>query len=141
VYEWEWIDRAPRVKLYREAKRRIRWITPEQAKRLLGELPEHQRNVVLFALATGLRQSNVIRLEWSQVDLARRIAWIHADQAKGRKDIHVSLSSIAVSVLQREIGKHPSRVFTFRGKPITQANTRAWHKALKRSGDRRFPLA
>ena len=133
VYEWEWIDKAPKVKLYREAKRRIRWITLEQAKWLLGELPEHQRNVVLFALATGLRQSNVMKLEWSEVDLDRRTAWIHADQAKGRKDIHVSLGSIAVRVLRGQVGKHPLRVFTFQGEPIKQANTRAWHKALKRA--------
>jgi integrase len=134
VHEWEWIDKAPRVKLYREAKRRIRWITPEQAKRLLGELPEHQRNVVLFALATGLRQSNVIKLEWLQVDLERRIAWIHADQAKGRKDIHVSLNSVALSVLRAQVGKHESRVFTYRGNPLAHANTRAWRDALKRAG-------
>ena len=132
--EWEWIDKAPRVKLYREAKRRIRWLTPEQAKQLLGKLPEHQCDVVLFALATGLRQSNVIELEWSQVDLNRCVAWIHADQAKGRKAIHVSLNSVAVEVLKRQIGKHPSRVFTFRGKPIKQANTKAWKNALKKAG-------
>ena len=134
AYEWEWTDIAPRVKLYHEAKRRVRWITPEQAKQLLNELPEHQRNVVQFALATGLRQSNVTKLEWSQVDLERGVAWIHADQAKGRKAIHVSLNSIAVSVLQRQVGKHPSRVFTFRGKPIRQANTKSWRHALKRAG-------
>lgn len=133
VHEWEWIDKAPRVKLYREAKRRVRWITPEQAKRLLGELPEHQRNVVLFALATGLRQANVIKLEWSQIDLERCVAWVHADQAKGRKDIHVSLNSVAVGVLQEQTGKHRSRVFTYRGKPINQANTKAWKNALKRA--------
>ncbi len=134
VYEWEWIDKAPRVKLYREAKRRIRWITPEQAKRLLGELPEHQRNVVLFALATGLRQANVMKLEWSQVDVDRGTAWIHADQAKGRRDIHVSLNSVALDVLRRQIGKHLLRVFTYRGRPINQANTKAWKAALKRAG-------
>jgi len=133
AHEWEWIDKAPRVKLYREAKRRIRWLSPDQAKRLLRELPEHQRSVVLFALATGLRQSNVIKLEWSQVDLARCVAWIHADQAKGRKDIHVSLNAVAVGVLQEQIGKHHSRVFTYRGKPINQANTKAWKGALKRA--------
>jgi integrase len=53
--EWEWIEKAPKIKLYREAKRRVRWITPEQAQALLAELPEHQREMVLFALATGLR--------------------------------------------------------------------------------------
>lgn len=134
AYEWEWIDKPPKVKLFREAKRRIRWITPEQAQTLLGELPAHQRDVVLFALATGLRQSNVIELEWSQVDLARGVAWIHADQAKGRRDIHVSLSSLALEVLRRQVGKHALRVFTYQRNPIAWANTRAWRKALKRAG-------
>lgn len=134
AFEWEWIDRPPKVKLFREAKRRIRWITPEQVQTLLVQLPLHQRDVVLFALATGLRQANVIKLEWSQVDLERSVAWIHADQAKGRRDIHVSLSSVALAVLQRQAGKHPSRVFTYEGKPIAWANTLAWRKALKRAG-------
>lgn len=31
--EWEWINWVPKVTLYREAKRRVRWITPEQARR------------------------------------------------------------------------------------------------------------
>lgn len=48
----EWIDKAPKVKLYREPKRRVRRITPEQARTLLEELQEHQRDMVLFALAT-----------------------------------------------------------------------------------------
>jgi hypothetical protein len=55
--EWRWLDWVPKVKLYREAKRRVRWITPEQARVLLDELPEHQRDMMLFALATGLRQA------------------------------------------------------------------------------------
>jgi integrase len=134
AYEWEWLDKAPKVTLYREAKRRIRWITPEQARMLLAELPEHQRDVVLFALATGLRQSNVLKLEWSQVHLDRGVAWIHADQAKGGRDIHVSLSSVALQVLRRQLGKHQIRVFTYQGKPLAWANTRAWRMALKRVG-------
>src|SRR4051812_21484154 len=53
-----------------------------------------------FSLATGLRQSNVTHLEWSQVDLGRRLAWIHADQAKGKRDLAVPLSDPAIAVLQ-----------------------------------------
>jgi len=134
AFEWEWIDRVPKVKLYREASRRVRWITPEQAQTLLRELPPHQADLVMFALSTGLRQSNVLKLEWSQVDLDRRVTWIHADQAKARRPIHVSLNSTAVDILVRQIGKHPVRVFTFNGKPIAWANTRAWREALKRAG-------
>jgi len=131
--EWEWIERSPALRLYPEPKRRIRWITPEQAQKLLALLPEHQRDMATFALATGLRQANVLKLEWSQVDLERRVAWIHADQAKGRRPIHVSLNSTAVEVLVRQLGKHPERVFTFNGKPVAWANTRAWREALKRA--------
>ena len=138
VQDWEWLDRAPRVRLYREAKRRVRWITPEQVKMLLNELPKHQVDVVLFALATGLRQSNVVNLEWSQVDLERQVAWIYADQAKGQRDIHVSLSTAAMDVLKRQLNKHPTRVFTYQGKPLGWANTRAWRQALTRAGIENF---
>src|SRR5689334_1430101 len=96
--EWEWIDKVPRIKLYREPLRRVRWLTPKQVETLLAELPAHQRDLVVFALSTGLRQANVIKLEWSQVDLKRRVAWIHPDQAKARAAIHVSLNSMALQV-------------------------------------------
>jgi integrase len=136
--EWEWIDKAPQVKLYKEAKRRVRWITPDQAKRLLAELPAHQRDLALFALATGLRQSNVIHLGWDQVDLPRKTAWIPGDKAKGKEDIHVSLSELSMEVLQAQLGKHPQSVFTYGGKPIGQVNTKAWRSALQRVGIENF---
>lgn len=41
---------------------------------------------------------------------------------------------MAMAVLLRQVGKHPSRVFIYQGNPIGQANTRAWSNALKRSG-------
>ena len=69
--EWEWIDKVPKVKLFKEGPGRERAITAEEAETLLGELPAHQRDVVVFALATGLRQSNVLGLEWSHVTWRR----------------------------------------------------------------------
>ena len=132
--DWEWIEKAPYIRLYKEPKRRIRWIAPEQVTTLLNELPDHLVDLVKFSLSTGLRKRNVTELEWSQVDLQRNVAWIHADQAKGRKSIHISLNFTAIEVLRKQIGKHPIRVFTYQGKPIIQVNTRAWRKALKRAG-------
>ena len=137
-HDWEWIDKVPKIKLFPEPKRRVRWLMPEQVKRLLGELPMHQQEMVIFALSTGLRQSNVINLEWNQLDLNRKAAWIHPDQAKARKAIHVPLNSIAMAVLSRQVGNHPSRVFTYRGNPIAWANTRAWRNALQRAGIENF---
>jgi len=105
---------------------------------LLSELPAHQRDLALFALATGLRQANVIKLAWDQVDLQRKTVWIPGDKAKGKEDIHVSLSQLSVDLLQSQLGKHKQHVFTYAGKPIGQVNTRAWQRALKRSGIENF---
>jgi integrase len=137
-YEWEWIDRVPKIKFFKEPKRRVRWLTPDQIASLLKELSSHQRDLVLFALCTGLRQRNVITLDWTQVDMKRKVAWIHPDQAKSRKAINVPLNTVAMAVLCRQIGKHPDRVFTYHGKPITYVNTRSWRNALIRAGIENF---
>jgi integrase len=101
---------------------------------LIQELPEHLADIVRFSLATGLRRSNVTKLEWSQVDMQRNVAWIHGDQAKAGKPIHVTLNATAIAVLTKQIGKNPKSVFSYKGRPIIQVNTKAWYKALKRAG-------
>ena len=133
-YEWEWIDKAPKVRMFKERKRRVRWITRVEAERLLSLLPAHQADMARFALSTGLRQANVTGLEWSQLDMQRRVAWIHPDQAKARKAIPVPLNEEAVEVVRRQVGKHNARVFTFKGKPVRAVNTKAWTRALRRAG-------
>lgn len=131
---WDWIDRAPSVRLLSEPKRRVRWLTREQLTALMSELPPHLAAMATFALATGLRESNITALEWSQIDLERRVAWIHPDQAKARKAIAVPLNAEAVLVLRRQLGQHTRWVFTYQGNCVTRANNHAWRKALKRAG-------
>ena len=132
--EWDWLEKAPAIKLLPEPKRRVRWITPEQAATLLRELPEHQRAVVTFALATGLRQSNVLNLRWLDIDLPRRVAWVHHDESKTGKAMTVPINDTAVAILREQFGRQPEFVFTYRGKNIAEANTKAWRAALIRAG-------
>lgn len=134
VNDWEWLDRAPSVRMLPEPTRRIRFLTREEAQRLLAELPEHLADLATFSLATGLRAANVTGLQWSQVDLERRRAWIHPDQAKARKAIGVPLNAEAVLVVRKQDGKHATHVFSFRGKPLIQVSTKAWYAALERAG-------
>jgi integrase len=131
---WQWIEKAPAVTLYPEAKRRVRWLTKEEVIRLLNALPPHQRQLARFALATGLRQANVLNLQWSAVDLGRRTAWVHGDEAKGGEAIGVPLNDDAMAVLIEGKVKHTDHVFTYKGRPLGQVNTRSWRNALKRAG-------
>ncbi len=137
-YDWEWSDRIPKVRLLPEPKRRIRWITPEEAQRLINALPLHLAYAMRFSLATGLRQGNMKNLMWSQVDLDRSACWIHPDQAKARRAIHVPLNIEAMKVLNDLKGINSEYVFTYRGKPVTQLTTKAWYKALEKAGIKEF---
>lgn len=133
--EWEWIETAPTLRTFREAKIRIRWITQEEAESLLAELPRHYADVARFALATGQRMSNILNLEWSQVDMSRRVAWIHADQAKGGRAIGVPLNDAALTVVRERLLKHERLVFSrMNGQPIRRIENRPWHAACVRAG-------
>lgn len=134
VNQWEWLEKAPQIRMLHEPTRRIRFLTREEAQRLLAELPEHMADMMAFSLATGLRRANVTGLQWSQVDLVRRLAWIHPDQAKARRAIPVPLNAEAVITIRKNLGKHPTHVFVFQGKPVYQVSTKTWYSALKRAG-------
>ena len=131
--EWEWLDRVPAVRMLPEPIKRVRWLRRHEAEKLIAELPTHLADMARFSLETGLRRSNVTGLQWSQLDLVRNTAWIHPDEAKARKAIPVPLSIAAVAVLRKQIGKHQTNVFTYKGNTVTQVNTKAWHKALERA--------
>jgi integrase len=138
VNDWEWLDRAPQIRMLKEPTRRIRFLTRSESDRLLACLPSHLADMAAFTLATGLRRANVTGLQWSQVDMVRRLAWIHPDQAKARKAIPVPLNAEAVAIIRRWLGRHETHVFSFRGRPISQVSTKAWYEALERAEIRDF---
>lgn len=53
---------------------------------------------------------------------------------KNGKPHSVPLNEVALAVVLRQVGKHPTSVFTFRGQPVGQLSTRAWQAALNRAG-------
>lgn len=111
---------------------RIRWLTAEEWKDLRAAMPEHWRPMADLAIATGLRQANVFWLEWAQVDLARKKAWVHPDEAKGREPIGIPLSAAALEVLHQQAGKSDVWVFPTRdGNPLPKLKSRDWKDVVK----------
>jgi integrase len=133
--EWEWLDHIPSFKTYaRGGKVRVRYLTRDQAGAVMQRLPAHQREVVRFALATGLRQGNILGLTWDRVDMTRRIVTVGHGDTKNGEALGVPLNDVAFAVLERQQGRHRTHVFTYRGKPLRNANTRTWRIALKACG-------
>lgn len=136
--EWKWIDKAPIISMRYEGEGRERWLSKDEVRKLLRELPSHLADLAIFSLATGLRQANVLGLCWRDVNLEKRHAIIPASQSKTKVPIAVPLNDDAVVILRKQLFKHSEFVFTYKGEPIKQCNTKAWKKALARAGIENF---
>ena len=106
----------------------------ELAQRLIALHP--WADMARFAVSTGVRAGNLVRTQWDQVDLSRRVAW-YLDTKNG-EPLGVYLNDEAVAAVQRQQGTHPSWVFTYAGRPVTQPSTKAWYRALEKAGIKDF---
>jgi len=131
--EWQWTERVPKIRLLAGEVERDRWLTREEADRLIAVCPHHLSALVRFALATGCRAREITGLEWDRVDLERSTAWL--DWTKNGTPRGVPLNRDAVAVLKAERGKHPVYCFTFRAEPIGwEVTNTAWRAAIVKAG-------
>lgn len=118
------LEKVPELAVRRNKKEPTRkWITHEQWDTLYAELPAHMKPMAAFAIKSGLRQENVLQLQWSQVDLVAARAWFDPVEMKGNKGFGVDLGEEAVKVLEGQLGKHDVWVFPLRGKPVGDIKT------------------
>ncbi len=135
-YEWEWIDRAPKIRMRNESPKRERILAMDEQEELFAALPEHLHDMAVMALMTGLRSSNVTGLKWEHIhmDCDSPHVLIPADESKNGRPICTPLNEDAREVIRRQIGKHDTYVFTYKGRPITRPSNHAWYKARKHAG-------
>jgi integrase len=127
-------NQAPKVPMFQVEKGEPRWLTRGQFDKLAKALPPHLADMAKFTVATGLRMRNVTHLTWDRVDMKRRHVWIPGSRAKAGKPIPVPLNSDAIEILKLWQGKHETRVFVFRGRPVDDANGAAFKAAAASVG-------
>jgi len=130
-----WLPALPTIKLAPAANEDdYRWLTREESEALHTELAEHLRPPYLFSLATGWREQNVLRLEWSRVDLVRKVVWVKAREAKSKRAIGAPLNRDALAILKGQQGKDKRWVFPNEdGKPFVRANNKGFKAAQRRA--------
>lgn len=80
------------VKKYIEDNEIERYLTKEEEEKLMQELPSYLKPIVVCALTTGLRASNVLNLRWEAINFEYNFIEILKQQNKGRKKIQLPLS-------------------------------------------------
>ncbi len=76
----------PHIPLLQEDNVRTGFFEPEQYLSVIAHLPTHLRPVITFAYVTGWRiPSEVLRLEWRQIDFAASEVRLNPGQTKNRE--------------------------------------------------------
>jgi integrase len=102
VKQWEWLKENPCLMIpgERENNQRDRWLSEDEERRFLENSPQWLRDIIVFDLHTGLRQDELLSLQWDRVDLFRRVIIIQ--ESKNGKPRTIPLNQIALDILMEK---------------------------------------
>jgi len=135
--DWRMIDAAPAIPMFRPQRAEPRWLTPSQFERLCAELAMHQVLAARFAVHSLLRMRAQGKLRWDRIDFKQRRAWIPAAEQKAGRTFGFPLTDELVRILRAMRWLSPpasAYVFTWKGEPIDDFNTKSFQEAVSRAG-------
>ena len=94
--DWELIDESVLKKLARcknlkGENKRLRYLSEEEAERLIECCePAYLRPIVITALNTGMRRSEILKLTWNRVDMKNRLILLDKTKNGERREIPVN---------------------------------------------------
>lgn len=137
IREWGWLHDNPviRVKKYRVNTTIERWLTCEEEERLLSVSAKWLQEIIIFAIHTGLRQSEILDLKWSRVDLFRRTIIISEQKNRGVDTLPLNETAMGVLV-ERQRQRLPQCDYVFPSNNQTRINNRNLYRAFVIATDR-----
>jgi integrase len=138
VREWEWCTFNPcqRVKLPRVRNQIDRWMTYEEQDRLLEACYDRPwlRDVIIFAVNTGMRQGEIINLRWKDVDLFRKTATVMKTKNGDKRTVPLNRTVTELLKAKSKVVSLRGYVFTQRDEQVTKREVqRQFATALKRA--------
>jgi integrase len=137
---WDGSNPAERIKKNRENSRQ-RYLQPAELARFFEALNESEqpaRDFFMMALLTGARRSNVLAMQWRDIDLLEAVWRIRAEDAKAGDEMTIPLTPEAMAVLTQrraDLGKDKPWVFPADSKTGHYMEPkRAWATLQKRAG-------
>lgn len=133
--EWGKAEANPvrKVKLFKENNVRVRYLEKEEIKKLIDNASAHLKPVLIVALNTGLRKSEILNLKWRDLDFKHDIIFVMQSKSGERREIPMNTLVKRTLVAVR---KHPESPYVFcNAKGESYANVRkSFFTACKKSG-------
>ena len=104
VKEWGWLDDSPmrKVQKPRKPRGRVRYLSTEERISLLKACKESSNKylypIVIVALSTGMRLSEILNLRWSDIDFAKGRIFLK-NQKNGERST-IPLAGLALQLLK-----------------------------------------
>ena len=90
MVEEETLKRVRKVKLLEENNRRLRYLSKEECQALINACDRHLRPIVIVALHTGMRKSEILLLKWDNVDLKHGFILLEVTKNGERREIPIN---------------------------------------------------
>jgi integrase len=133
--QWGMMTHNPveKIKPMREANIIPRALTDDEIVRLLEFLPDHARVAFIIAIETGMRRSELERLEWVDIDFERRRVTVR--QSKNGEFRVIPMTEWLYETLQhqRAKGGHPYVIVNHRGESMGEMLRYSLEKASKQA--------
>ena len=122
--EWHYLLGSPAkgIKQLREENRLFRYLTFEEAPRMIESCNGYLRSMVLVDLHSGLRKGELLRLKWSEIDFDRGVLTVV--NAKSGRSRHIPMNRVLTETLSsiERIAGSPYVFCKRDGKPFGSVN-------------------
>ena len=138
AFDWDLISedvlkRVRKAKQLKGEKTRLRYLTEEEAERLIFNCERNLKPIVIMALNTGMRKSEILKLTWDRVDLKNHI--ILLDKTKNGERREIPVNDTLYNILSG-LTRHLKTDFVFYNpetlKPYYDIK-KSWNTALRKS--------
>lgn len=141
---WGWVDTSPVTKavkkMLRESRPRTRYLTHEEFDRLYEAASEPLRPILVLAVETGLRKTELLGLTLANIDLQRRE--LNLEKTKAGRPRQVPLSRRALTVIRELLERRdrPRSAFLLHGPSGGRVGNprKAFVNACRRAGIKDF---
>jgi len=117
--------------------RRLRYLEKDEIRRLVAHCRGHLKDLVEFAINTGMRQGEIFHLKWEDLDFNTGL--IHLLKTKSGEKREIPMNEAVRGILGR-IRRHPEAVYVFssrRNQPFNNVK-KSFRTALAKAGIENF---